>query len=78
LGSAERDEIIRRLNGKFSDFYRKQRGRNEHKTWTFEEEQKIIDFFKKETPIENIAKEMERTPAAIVMRLEKLGFKADI
>lgn len=78
MGSEERGKIIRRLDGKFSNFYRKQRGRNEHKTWTLEEEQKIKGLFMRKTPIEDIAKEMGRTPASIIMRLEKLGFKVEI
>jgi hypothetical protein len=78
LGSEEREKIIRRLDGKFGDFYRKQRGHNEHKTWTLEEEQKIKNLFIGKTSIGDIAKEMGRTPASIIMRLEKLGLKVDI
>jgi len=41
--------------------------------WTKEEDEKLCEFFQKNIPIKDIAKEFERKRGAITARLEKLG-----
>lgn len=77
MSSGER-KGMESLRGKFGGFYRDERGEREHRKWTEPEEQKIIELFKTGKTFEEIAKETERTPAAIVLRLEKLGFSVKL
>ena len=77
MSSGERKRM-ERLKGKFDNFYRGKRRKREHERWSESEEEKITYLFKEGKSIKDIANEVGRTPAAIVMRLEKLGFSVKI
>lgn len=67
------EETINNLSKNYQQEYRK-RNEREYKKWTDNEELKLIELYKRNSNIYNISKKLERTPASIFIRLNKLGY----